>query len=562
MLIAIAMLTFALGSAGLAGPLPASAGTLAMASQADPQGDPAQPAPPPEPAVPPPAAEPVQRAPVPQPARPAPPVQPGRGTTQGGPVVVEPDAPSAEPVVPSERAGNEVVRVGSDYTLRAGDVIEELVVVMGTATIEGHVAGDLVVVLGEARLGPRAVIDGDVVVVGGSLGVQAGAAAHRDVVVVGGALDAPSDFMPGGEQMVFGFRALGDSVRGVLPWLMRGLLWGRPIVPDLGWVWAVVGVLFLVYLGVLLVFEPPVRMASDALATTPLRALVTGLIVLLLAGPVLLLLAASVIGLIVVPFALCAIVVAGLVGKIAAARWLGARVLPEGESSERLLVIRSFTLGCAILVLIYMVPVIGGVVWAIMGATGLGAASLAFMAAYRKENPPPPPVVVPPPPQPSPLVPPLPAAYAAGEGDAAFSTAPAPMAAGAPAQPLALFPRAAFTERLAAFALDAILVAIAVGLLDPLDEDAFVPVFLFYRSAFWAWKGATVGGIICQLRVARLDGAPLGAAEALVRGLGSIFSIAVLGIGCLWVLRDPERQAWHDKMAGTCVVKVPRNWPL
>ena len=57
--------------------------------------------------------------------------------------------------------------------------------------------------------------------------------------------------------------------------------------------------------------------------------------------------------------------------------------------------------------------------------------------------------------------------------------------------------------------------------------------------------GPPVGGdfVVTAIGVARLDGAPLGAAEALVRGLGSIFSIAVLGIGCLWILRDPERQA-------------------
>ena len=40
------------------------------------------------------------------------------------------------------------------------------------------------------------------------------------------------------------------------------------------------------------------------------------------------------------------------------------------------------------------------------------------------------------------------------------------------------------------------------------------------------------------------------------------FAIGVLGIGCLWVLRDPEQQAWHDKIAGTFVIKVPRNHPL
>jgi uncharacterized RDD family membrane protein YckC len=48
----------------------------------------------------------------------------------------------------------------------------------------------------------------------------------------------------------------------------------------------------------------------------------------------------------------------------------------------------------------------------------------------------------------------------------------------------------------------------------------------------------------------------------LIRGLSGIFSIAVFGLGFLWVLRDPERQGWHDRIAGTYVVKVPRNYPL
>jgi len=30
----------------------------------------------------------------------------------------------------------------------------------------------------------------------------------------------------------------------------------------------------------------------------------------------------------------------------------------------------------------------------------------------------------------------------------------------------------------------------------------------------------------------------------------------------LWIARDPERQAWHDKVAGTYAVKVPRDYPL
>jgi uncharacterized RDD family membrane protein YckC len=477
-----------------------------------------------------------------------PPVPPAAPQSPAGPLPPAEPQPPAEPLPPFDDVGrdrDEVVRVGSDYTLATGEEVGEAVIVMGNATIDGRVNGDLVVVLGEVRLGPMGIVDGDLVVVGGSLAVQPGGQARRDLVVVGGGLDAPVDFMAGGEQAVFGFRALGDRVRGLLPWLLRGLLWGRPIVPDLPWVWAVVISVFLVYLLVLLIFDHPVRQTADTLSLTPLKALVTGLIVLLLLGPVVLLLAATVIGLLVVPVALCAVFVAGLVGKIAVARWLGSRLVAEGDDPSRFLLARSFAIGSVLLILLYMVPILGGVVWALAGATGLGAAALAFVSAYRKENPPPAPVapVMPPTAPPPPMPDALP-------GPAAAATA------------ATLFPRASFSERLAAFVLDAILVGIAIALLDPLDDDSFIPVFLGYRFAFWAWKSTTVGGIICQLRVTRLDGSRVGPAEALVRSLASIFSIAIAGIGCLWMLRDAEQQTWHDKIAGTFVVKVPRNWPL
>jgi uncharacterized RDD family membrane protein YckC len=294
-----------------------------------------------------------------------------------------------------------------------------------------------------------------------------------------------------------------------------------------------------------------VRSAADTLARTPLKALVTGLVVLLLIGPIVLLLAASVIGLLVVPVALCAVFVAGLVGRIAVARWLGSRMLSEGEEDSRFLLARSFAIGSVLLIVAYMVPILGGVVWALAGATGLGAATLAFVSAYRKENPPPPPPV-------APVLPPAP------PPPSVFPSAPPDVMSGpaAAAAATTLFPRASFTDRLAAFVLDAILVGITIGLLDPLEAESFVPVFLAYRFGFWTWKGATVGGIICQLRVTRIDGTALGPAEALVRSLARIISIGELGIGCLWVLRDPEQQAWHDKIAGTLVVKVPRNHPL
>ena len=127
-----------------------------------------------------------------------------------------------------------------------------------------------------------------------------------------------------------------------------------------------------------------------------------------------------------------------------------------------------------------------------------------------------------------------------------------------------MLPRAAFVDRLAAFALDAVLIVIIVNVLDIRHEGGRVGflVALAYHVAFWTLKGTTLGGIICQMRLVRTDGGRIGFPDALVRGLTGIFSLAVFGLGFLWILKDPDKQAWHDRVAGTYVVKVPRTWPI
>ena len=93
-------------------------------------------------------------------------------------------------------------------------------------------------------------------------------------------------------------------------------------------------------------------------------------------------------------------------------------------------------------------------------------------------------------------------------------------------------------------------------------DDAFFVLLVAYHIAFVAWRGTTVGGIICQLRVVKVDGTPIRFVDPLVRGLSAIFSTVVVGLGFFWIVRDPERQAWHDRIAGTYVVRVPRNYPI
>ena len=70
-------------------------------------------------------------------------------------------------------------------------------------------------------------------------------------------------------------------------------------------------------------------------------------------------------------------------------------------------------------------------------------------------------------------------------------------------------------------------------------------------------KGTTIGGVICGLKVVRLDERPVDWGTAIVRTLGCFLSLAVVGLGFIWVAIDDERQSWHDKIAGTTVVRVP-----
>ena len=488
-------------------------------------------------------------------------------------------APSAQDIDQIRiHVSNPTVRILQSYTLRAGETARRVVVIGGDATIEGRVDEDVVVILGRAQLAATAEVNGSFVVVGGTGVIAEGAQVHQDVVAIGG-LDAPPGFVPGGNHIAIGTPSLGTRLRGVVPWLTRGLLLGRPIVPDLPWVWTIAALFFLLNLLLNLLFDAPVRACAAALRATPLSAFATGLLVMLLAGPLCVVLAISVIGVAVIPFVFGALVLGTIIGRIGFARWLGMSVVHQEDLENRAQSLRSFLIGSAIMCVAYVIPVLGLIAWAMAVVFGLGGAAQAFMRAYRRENPRPPRktavvAAAAAAPEAEPAGAPI-VMQAATALDAPFvpvDHAPllaATAATAAAAGDLLSFPRATFLERLAAFGLDLVLVVIAAQVLrldrlfsgDAIESNVLLLAVL-YHVGFWAWKQTTVGGIICQLRLVRIDGSALRFAEALVRGLSGIFSLAVAGLGFFWILRDPERQAWHDRIAGTYVVKVPRNWPI
>ena len=75
-----------------------------------------------------------------------------------------------------------------------------------------------------------------------------------------------------------------------------------------------------------------------------------------------------------------------------------------------------------------------------------------------------------------------------------------------------------------------------------------------YYIFFWTIAGQTPGKGIMGLKVLPRRGGKLRLSRAILRYLGYYLSIIPFGIGVLWILVDDRRLAWHDKLAGTCVV--------
>ena len=77
---------------------------------------------------------------------------------------------------------------------------------------------------------------------------------------------------------------------------------------------------------------------------------------------------------------------------------------------------------------------------------------------------------------------------------------------------------------------------------------------------FWTKKQATPGKMAVSAKIvdAETGGKP-SKKQCVGRYFAYILSAIPLGLGFLWVAIDPKKQAWHDKLAGTVVVKVSRS---
>ncbi|WP_139490553.1 RDD family protein [Brevibacillus dissolubilis] len=98
--------------------------------------------------------------------------------------------------------------------------------------------------------------------------------------------------------------------------------------------------------------------------------------------------------------------------------------------------------------------------------------------------------------------------------------------------------------------------------LTSMDMWAVLFNFAYIILLTW-WTGQTLGKMLFRIRVVNANthtsGERLSFGQVILREvIGKLLSSLVLLIGYLWMLFNDEKQTWHDKLAKTYVVRVPR----
>jgi uncharacterized RDD family membrane protein YckC/cytoskeletal protein CcmA (bactofilin family) len=441
----------------------------------------------------------------------------------------------------SGHVGNAVVSVLGNTRVTGGTVGDAAVAVLGSNYINGHIRGEVVAVLGNVELGPEAVVDGEIVCVGGEVQRDPNAVVHGNVqhIAIGG--------------------------HWLNAWVTKCLLYGRPLAFDAGvmWAWWIALACLGFYALVALIAPQGVTKCVQTLEERPGYSILSAVLAMLLtpvAYVLLVLTLAIVIGFLLIPLFSLGLFFASLFGKVVMLAWLGRRITKLFGEGPLAHPVFGVLIGGVIVLGLYTLPVVGFIVYKLIGLLGLGVVLYTLLRSIKSRRP----------------VAPVPAGAPAAAGspgvppvlnDAAAATT-VPAAAGVTLPPVisaATLPRAGFWLRLAASLIDLILVAIVFGMLRKMlfGLGGAIPLWLvIYAVVMWATKGTTIGGIICGLKVVRIDDRPLDWSVAIVRGLSAFLSLAVLGLGFIWVAFDDDKQSWHDKIAGTTIVQVPKGTPL
>jgi hypothetical protein len=310
---------------------------------------------------------------------PAPPPGDAPPAAEAAPVPPEPPVAPAPPEVPrrkgAEARGEDRNVFGGSVTIEEGEVVHTVTVTGGSAKVRGTVTGDLVVAGGSAKVEEGAHVLGNATVFGGSLKVASGARVDGDVGVVMGSLKREPGAIIGGKVVDGGKNGSvkvsvndGDVSTTVEESHAPPRSRLSEAAHSFGQSLTRKALLFVFGCVLLALATRRMDLLRKEVAARPMRAFAAGIVASLAALVAFLVLCVTVVG---IPLALLALLVGvfAVYGAIAAVvTTLGAALIGHKTQNPYL----HLLLGCALLLVVGMIPYVGGLVTFAVAMIGMG----------------------------------------------------------------------------------------------------------------------------------------------------------------------------------------------
>ncbi len=490
---------------------------------------------------------------------------------------------------PSDSSDHQQVIIGHNFKLEEGETQNSDLVLIGSqAEIRGTVNGDVVLVGSGATI--QGTVNGDLVSVASKVNVEAGATINGDYVTFLSSGRKDDSVHVNGDQVQMDFLSPG-MLQGFHHWFAHTVLLLRPmsLTSGISWFFCLASLASCLAVGFFL--PRPVAETSQIIQERAPASVLAGIAVVPATAFLCFLLLLTVIGILAIPLVLGAVLVFSAIGNTALFQLIGKKIAPHlgrgnraaGSGTPAGAAASSppspdhsaalpdprrpdyaplgwICVGAVVCWILYLIPVIGFLASTAVFLVGLGAFTIYLLERTRPRTVPATPLSAHqggpvPGPLASPVIPPVGTAPAAPPVGALPVTPPAGHSPAASVTPAEM--PAEFLPRLLANLIDIVLLYTVLNTVH-LTRYTLI-LWALYRFGMYVWRSATLGEIILGLQVRRQDGGLLSndTGTSALRALASLISLLPLGLGFIWILFDPQKQAWHDKISRSYLVRTP-----
>ncbi len=460
-----------------------------------------------------------------------------------------------------------LVRIGTNAIIGTNDITKGIFVLNGDAVIDGKVEEDAVIIKGNTQINGE--VGKNLISIMGSVKIGPNAKIKENIILIGSKANISPTAEIGGSRIDVDFGKILPGIDGFLDWIRYSVVRLRPFAPQVKALWGIAIISLVFNLILLKVFPKTIDSCVDTIRQRPITSFLIGLLVSCFIAPIVVaLLAFSVVGIVAIPFVICAVAIAVIFGRVATYRFVGhqvAKIRGSGISSP----VRALILGSVLIYLVYMLPVIGLIGWCAIAIIALGASSVAAFDRIFRESPKSSsatqtghfepsktvcmantalsdvsktevnnvePHQVSPQPTPLPQPPPL-------------------ICQSIQSVDYSLLNRVGFWRRFVATLIDFCIFIIPFAVF----HGAAWLLWMAYHFVLWAVSGGTVGDIVMRIKIVKENGAPMDWKTSFIRIMAAMLSAVALFIGFFWAGWTRDKKAWHDIIAGTIIVEAPKK---